>query len=188
MHFSKKALFPVVGIVALAAAAFFFVGSQPATAPSGEDSSLAPDGTPFEGPNEPPPDAALLPESEIAQTITPVPTPTPQAPSGSSGTPSPLPAPVPTRAVAIEGGDFFFSPDRITAQPGERLRLTFTNTGQASHTFDIDELNAHTGTLSPGASKTVEVTAPASSVTYRSYCAIPGHVERGMVGQLVVTP
>ena len=106
----------------------------------------------------------------------------PTTPPPAGGTESSAPA----REIAIRGDEFSFSPQTITAASGERLRLTFANEGNAPHTFDIDELDVHSGIVNPGGSRTIEFSAPAQSVTYRVYCAIPGHAEQGMVGQLII--
>lgn len=88
----------------------------------------------------------------------------------------------------VEGEDYEFEPDSITVPRGTRVRLTFKNEGNLIHTYTIDELGLDTGSVSPGSSKTVEFDSPESAtvLTYRSYCAVPGHVELGMVGTLVV--
>uniref|UniRef100_A0A831Z2D1 EfeO-type cupredoxin-like domain-containing protein n=1 Tax=candidate division WWE3 bacterium TaxID=2053526 RepID=A0A831Z2D1_UNCKA len=87
--------------------------------------------------------------------------------------------------VKIAGDEYSFTPATITVEKGKTVRLTFKNTGNVSHTWTIDELNADSGLVSPGASKTVEFDAGKAG-TYKIYCAVPGHEESGMVGTLEV--
>ncbi|OHA53967.1 MAG: hypothetical protein A2991_02315 [Candidatus Terrybacteria bacterium RIFCSPLOWO2_01_FULL_58_14] len=103
------------------------------------------------------------------------------APPGNSDAPS-----SPAREITIRGDEFSFSPAAINATAGERLRLTFVNEGNTPHSFDIDELDVHSGIVNPGGSWTVDIVAPAQPVLFRTYCAIPGHAEQGMVGQLII--
>lgn len=103
------------------------------------------------------------------------------APPGNADAP-----PSPAREIIVRGDEFSFDPSTITASVGERLQFTFVNEGNDPHSFDIDELDVHSGIVNPGGSRTVDVVAPAQPATFRVYCAIPGHVEQGMVGHLNV--
>lgn len=85
----------------------------------------------------------------------------------------------------VSGDEFSFSPATLTAKRGVKVRLIFKNSGTVPHTWTIDELRVDTGRLSPGQSKTIEFVAERSA-TFTSYCTVPGHRERGMVGTLVV--
>lgn len=150
----------IVAAAVLGALVYFSMATRNAT------ETTAPDGAPFSGPTEQPPQP---PQNSNGDGRGDVET------SESAG-----------REITIEGGDYYFSPSRIIVSPGETLAVTFVNIGQIPHAYDIDELSLHTGVVSPGGSKTVTFTAPDESVSYRSYCSVPGHVERGMVGQIVV--
>ncbi|MBI4134191.1 MAG: cupredoxin domain-containing protein [Candidatus Terrybacteria bacterium] len=125
------------------------------------------------------PTPALAPEDGTAPDGTEFQGPVTAPPNGSETS-------APGREITIRGDEFSFSPEKITADAGERLRITFVNEGNAPHTFDIDELDVHSGIVNPGGSWTVDVAAPAQPVLFRTYCAIPGHAEQGMVGQLVI--
>jgi uncharacterized cupredoxin-like copper-binding protein len=81
-------------------------------------------------------------------------------------------------------GDIFFQPKEITIPANTDVTIELPNQGASVHTFDIDELNIHTGEVQPGATTTVTINAPAGDYVY--YCAIPGHKEAGMVGTLHV--
>jgi plastocyanin len=57
---------------------------------------------------------------------------------------------------------------------GQKVTLTIVNNDGMAHTFDIDELNVHTGNINPGESKTVTFTMSVPA-TYKYYCSIhPG--------------
>jgi uncharacterized cupredoxin-like copper-binding protein len=51
------------------------------------------------------------------------------------------------------------------------------------HNFSIDELNINVD-IAPG--ETVETTIDAPAGRYAFYCNVPGHIEAGMEGSLIV--
>ena len=113
-------------------------------------------------------------------------------PGDTSGTPAPGETTTPETGVGegiteatVEGSEYSFSPKTITVKKGATVKLTFKNIGNAIHTWTIDGLNADTGSILPGSSKTIEFDA-ATAGTYEIYCAVAGHKESGMVGTLVV--
>src|SRR4030065_1604497 len=61
--------------------------------------------------------------------------------------------------VSVEGSEYSFSPKTITVKKGATVKLTFKNIGNAIHTWTIDGLNAATGSILPGSSKTIEFDA-----------------------------
>lgn len=97
--------------------------------------------------------------------------------------------------------DFHFTPDSFTIPAGKEITLTATNNGAVEHEFVIFKLGSNAGdafgpddegniywevqTL-PGESKTVTFTAPAEPGEYYLVCGIPGHLEAGMSGKLIV--
>ena len=84
--------------------------------------------------------------------------------------------------VSMEAGNFFFSPDVITAEPGQEIELTFeANAG--THTFVIDEIDFSTGV---SVNKTVTFTAPTAPGSYAYYCDVGSHRALGMEGTLIV--
>ncbi|HEY7032357.1 MAG TPA: PQQ-binding-like beta-propeller repeat protein [Thermomicrobiales bacterium] len=80
--------------------------------------------------------------------------------------------------------DIAFQPNALTIPANTDVTIQLTNQGASVHTFDIDQLNIHTGDVQPGQSTSVTINAPAG--TYQYYCSIPGHKEAGMVGTLTV--
>lgn len=87
--------------------------------------------------------------------------------------------------VTVEGDEYSFSPATITVAAGKTVKLIFKNVGNNIHTWTIDDLNASTGSVFPGSSKTVEFDAVPAG-TYEIYCSVAGHKELGMVGTLKV--
>ena len=66
---------------------------------------------------------------------------------------------------------------------GAKITLTIVNNDGMTHTFDIDELNIHTGNILPGASKTVTFTMSAPA-TYKYYCSIhPGLMDGQVIAE-----
>lgn len=84
----------------------------------------------------------------------------------------------------VVAGDFFFEPRRITVRAGEAVNLTLDNQGRLFHTLtveDVDfELRASPGETISGA---FEVGEPGE---YTFICDVPGHLEAGMRGTIVV--
>lgn len=120
-------------------------------------------------------------------------------PSQGAATPVTVPTPVMVKGKAIqyhgqrdvrqdqtttvEMGDFYFAPSVLIGAPGESLKITLKNTGQAEHNFtfgsDID------ADVAAGESMTVTVTFPDSG-TAPFICSF--HIGAGMAGELAVAP
>lgn len=80
--------------------------------------------------------------------------------------------------------DIKFDPKTFTIPANTDVTVTLINKGAAVHSFNIDELNVHSGDVQPGTTTTVTINAKPGTYTY--YCSIPGHKDAGMVGQLTV--
>ena len=89
------------------------------------------------------------------------------------------------REITVEGSEYSYSPTGIKVEAGEKIRLTFKNTGNLPHNFKIDELGVVTKTIAGGQTDVVEFTAGKSG-TFTFYCSIPGHKQLGMEGDLEV--
>lgn len=88
--------------------------------------------------------------------------------------------------VNVEGGKFYFKPDRIEVPQGATVRIVFNNV-DGKHDWVIDEFNARTPVISSG--ETAEVTFVADKAgTFEYYCSVGSHRALGMKGTLVVTP
>lgn len=89
------------------------------------------------------------------------------------------------REITVEGSEYSYSPTGIKVAAGEKIRLTFKNTGNLPHNFTIDELGVRTRTIAGEQTDVVEFTAQTSG-TFSFYCSIPGHKQLGMEGDLEV--
>lgn len=89
------------------------------------------------------------------------------------------------REVKVKGNEFSFSPQTLTVNKGEKIRMTFENKGSLSHDLTIDELGVSTATVIVGQEDTIEFTVEDVG-TYTFYCSIGNHKELGMEGELIV--
>jgi plastocyanin len=83
-----------------------------------------------------------------------------------------------SEVIDISAQDFAFAPASISAVAGEEVTVTITNTGNAPHTFTIDDLDVDVQ-LSAGEEATVSFT-PSGDDTF--YCRF--HRSAGMEGTL----
>ena len=83
-------------------------------------------------------------------------------------------------SVAVEAGDFFFSPTCVTGAPAGTLTLTVHNGGQALHNVSIPDQGVDTD-VAPGQNVTVSVKVGGGAVPY--FCKY--HRTSGMVGSIV---
>ncbi len=84
--------------------------------------------------------------------------------------------------------DYFYQPAAIAVQPGE-VHFTITNAARRRHTFNIQDPTTGTDLLAVdlGANQsTTKPFTPPANGTYRIYCNITDHAERGQVGTLTV--
>lgn len=101
---------------------------------------------------------------------------------GCGGGAPPQPAPGPEE-LTVELFSFGFKPSEITLSQGQEVRLTLTST-DIEHTFTVDALGVDFR-VGPGETRTVSFT-PGKAGTFELYCAIPGHKEAGMVGEVTI--
>jgi plastocyanin len=86
---------------------------------------------------------------------------------------------VPTE-VEVAVTDFAFAPTRLTGSVGQDLEVTLTNTGEAPHTFTIDEYNVDVE-VAAGDETTVTV-LPSEPGEFNYYCRF--HESQGMLGAI----
>jgi plastocyanin len=99
--------------------------------------------------------------------------------TGQAAAGGPAPASAGPRGLDIGAVDFAFEPNDASVAAGGRV--TVTNRGQAPHTMTLDDVDADTGNIAPGAS--AELTAPDAPGSYSYRCNLhPGR----MRGVLVV--
>ncbi len=67
---------------------------------------------------------------------------------------------------------------------GDTVKIIFKNTA-GTHDWNLDEFNAHTGTVPATQEKTIQFVASKTG-TFEYYCSIGNHRQMGMKGTLVV--
>ncbi len=82
--------------------------------------------------------------------------------------------------------NFQFDQREIRVQAGETVALPLTNRDPYAHSFDVDAFDVHVLMLTGEPS--VARFTPTEAGTYTFYCGVPGHVQGGMVGTLIVEP
>lgn len=106
---------------------------------------------------------------------------------------APAPTPSPTtqgfvseiKEINVVGTEFSFNPASISVKPGERVKITFQNSGRTPHNLVIEGLDMATKTIGGGQTDVIGFIAPASG-TYNFFCSIPGHRASGMEGSLKI--
>ncbi len=103
-------------------------------------------------------------------------------------------------SVNVTMTEFKFDPSTITVSAGKQVTVNLKNTGTVAHTFTVmskpvngsftsaDQANVlfDSGLIQPSSSKTVTLTAPSTAGSYEYICTVPGHLEAGMKGNLIV--
>ena len=108
----------------------------------------------------------------------------------------------PSTNLSFSMNDFSFDPNEFTVPAGKEITVHVTHHGSMEHNFIIMKLGLEAGEmfddadkanvfweidLQPGDSETVVFTAPEQPGTYQIICGMPGHLQSGMLGKLVVT-
>ncbi len=104
-------------------------------------------------------------------------------------TPAPTPGPTveslgEVKEFVVNGNDFKFDVTEIRVKVGDKVKVTFKNTG-GFHDWVLDEFNVKTAQLKDGAEETVEFVAEKAG-TFEYYCSVGKHRQMGMVGKLIV--
>ena len=117
-------------------------------------------------------------------------------------------ASTPATSITMELADFSYEPSSITVPVGEPVVLTINNTGKIEHDFVVEKIDVTGVTaqdsgsehhmqgmdastydlhVSTGAGQTnsLQFTALEPGI-YQIFCSVEGHIEAGMVGELIV--
>ncbi len=89
------------------------------------------------------------------------------------------------KEFTVESSEFKFSPATLSVKKGDKVKITFKNTGAAPHNFIIDELGVSTQVLGTGQSEVVEFTADKTGA-FAFYCSVDSHRAKGMEGTATV--
>lgn len=112
----------------------------------------------------------------------------------------------PATEITVTMTEFGFEPNTINVTAGEPVKLTLVNNGAVEHDFAVEvipvenvstegmdmdhmsgdhaEFDLHTAT-GPGETNVLKFT-PTAPGTYKIICSVPGHLEAGMTGELIV--
>lgn len=84
----------------------------------------------------------------------------------------------------ITMGNYYFTPNKITVNEGDRVAIVFTN-NLGSHDFVIDGLSVRSQIILPGQITVINFTADKKG-TYTFYSSLTRDKQHGMKGTLVV--
>lgn len=85
------------------------------------------------------------------------------------------------REIVVTGNEYSFLPAAISVRAGEKIRITFKNTGSLPHNLRVDELGIATKTIAGGAEDSVAQTVEKTGV-FALYCNVGDHRKLGMEG------
>ena len=94
----------------------------------------------------------------------------------------------PAQTFDLNFGEFYFAPNVLTARPGT-ITVNLTNLGpERVHSLSVQDADGNDivigDRVDPGDSGMVQFSLPEG--TYRFYCPIGSHAERGEVGTLII--
>ena len=92
--------------------------------------------------------------------------------------------PMNVKSFTVEGGNFTFTPNMISVNKGDTVRILFKNM-DGIHDLVIDEFNVKTKQISSGQEETIEFVADKVG-TFEYYCSVGSHRQMGMIGTLEV--
>lgn len=88
------------------------------------------------------------------------------------------------KSFEIDASNFKFTPNTITVNEGDMVKITFKNT-QGFHNFMLDGFNAKSKTIPSGQEDILQFVAGKKG-TFQFYCSVGNHRAMGMVGTLTV--
>lgn len=88
------------------------------------------------------------------------------------------------KSFTVTGAPFSYSPNSLNVNRGDTVKITFTNS-QGNHDLKIEGYNVGTQVIGAGQQEVIEFVANQTG-SFRVYCSVPGHADRGMTGTLTV--
>ncbi len=79
-----------------------------------------------------------------------------------------------------------FGQEEIRLKVGETVTFTLDNNDYYAHSFDTDDFDVHAAM--PANSQVTATFTATEPGTFDFYCGVPGHMEAGMVGTIIVEP
>ncbi|MBC7876449.1 MAG: cupredoxin domain-containing protein [Anaerolineales bacterium] len=115
----------------------------------------------------------------------------------------------PATEITLELTDFSYTPSSLTIPVDQPVLLTINNTGLVEHDFVVEKIDVtdvvaqdsgsehHMQGMEEGASYDLHVATGAGQTntlqftalepgTYKIFCSVQGHIEAGMIGELIV--
>ncbi len=89
-----------------------------------------------------------------------------------------------SKTIYMEASEYKFIPSTLEAVEGDVVKIIVKNTGKRAHEFKLRGLGVETA-VPQGKSVTITV-RPGKTGKYQMVCNLPGHLERGMRGELIV--
>lgn len=89
------------------------------------------------------------------------------------------------KEFTVEGKNFSLAPNTLSVKKGDRVKITFKNTG-GSHDLRVEGYNVGTPVTSSGTSATFEFVADKAG-SFEYYCSVGAHRTFGMKGTLTVS-
>lgn len=90
----------------------------------------------------------------------------------------------PSKTFQVEVTEYHFSPATFAVNAGDTIRFEIRNTGKETHEFELPDLKLET-VIPPGDRVTLTVPKTAAGL-YKVQCDLPGHIDKGMTGELLV--
>ena len=87
--------------------------------------------------------------------------------------------------IPIAESDYKLDPADVTAKAGE-ITFELTNDGEAPHNLEVEGNGVEEVSDTINAGQSTDFTVSLEAGTYEIYCAIDGHKELGMEGELTV--
>jgi plastocyanin len=87
--------------------------------------------------------------------------------------------------VEITATEFAFDPAEVTAKAGE-VTFALRNDGSAEHNLEVEGNGIEEVSDTIGGGKSTELAVELEPGTYEMYCAIDGHKDLGMEGEITV--
>lgn len=96
------------------------------------------------------------------------------------------PLPDDRQVVLVIANEFHFVPNVVQIQHGQSLTLELKNEGKETHNLTFKTISLKTPEIPPGTGAELPLPSTLAPGRYPFVCTVPGHVQRGMSGVLVV--